>query len=130
MNNTMDNNTEWQNSYWKRLSHQRSIEQSSKPISSINQGSKFCTTLSDTKGNKNDLVYNRMSFMEEHQEYLNPFTKNWRESLRAWSSKYNEYSSSPRNTNKQSNKQWLETEQRKTSQKMEILQLMSKKKML
>ena len=123
MNNTLDNNTKWQNEYWKKISRQRSIENSVQPWKGKNKEGNDTVTFGNNAGNTS--VY-RMSFIEEHQEYLNPFTRNWRESLRAWSSKYNEYSNSPRNVNKQSNKQWLENERRKTSQKMEVLQFMSK----
>ena len=123
MNNTLDNNTKWQNEYWKKISRQRSIENSVQPLNEKNREGYDSASF----GNKAGITTAyRMSFIEEHQEYLNPFTRNWRESLRAWSSKYNEYSNSPRNLNKQSNKQWLENERRKTSQKMEVLQFMSK----
>ena len=123
MNNTLDNNTKWQNEYWKKISRQRSIENSVQHLNEKNgEGNDFASFENNTG---NTSTY-RMSFIEEHQEYLNPFTRNWRESLRAWSSKYNDYSNSPRNVNKQSNKQWLENERRKTSQKMEVLQFMSK----
>ena len=124
MNNTLDNSTKWQNEYWKKISRQRSIENSFQPLNGKNKEGYDSASFGNNAGITTTY---RMSFTEEHQEYLNPFTRNWRESLRAWSSKYNEYSNSPRNVNKQSNKQWLENERRKTSQKMEVLQFMSKR---
>ena len=123
MNNTLDNSTKWQNEYWKKISRQRSIENSFQPLNGKNKEGYDSASFGNNAGITTTY---RMSFTEEHQEHLNPFTRNWRESLRAWSSKYNEYSNSPRNVNKQSNKQWLENERRKTSQKMEVLQFMSK----
>ena len=123
MNNTLDNNTKWQNEYWKKISRQRSVENAVQPLYEKNREGNDSALFGNNAG---ITTAYRMSFIEEHQEYLNPFTRNWRESLRAWSSKYNEYSNSPRNVNKQSNKQWLENERRKTSQKMEVLQFMSK----
>ena len=123
MNNTLDNNTKWQNAYWKKISRHRSTENSFQPPNQVSNETNDTVTIGQSLTSKNQY---RMTFTEEHQEYLNPFTRNWRESLRAWSSNNIGYSNSPRNVNKQSNKQWLENERRKTSQKMEVLQFMSK----
>ena len=127
MSNILDNNAKWQNEYWKRLSHQRSIEHPFNASCETNGGAKYDSTFSDKNESRNNLSHYRLSFVEENQEYLNPRTKNWRESLRAWSIKHSEYGNSPRNPNKISNKQWLEQERRKTSQKMDVVQFMSKK---
>ena len=126
MNNILDNNAKWQNEYWKRLSHQRSIEHPFKASCETNDGVKHDLTFSNKNNTRTDLSHYRLSFVEENQEYLNPRTKNWRESLRAWSIKHSEYGNSPRNPSKLSNKQWLEQERRKTSQKMDVVQFMSK----
>ena len=127
MNSILDNNARWQNEYWKRLSYQRSTEHPFNATYETNVGVKLNSTFSNKNDTRNDVSHYKLSFVEENQEYLNPRTKNWRESLRAWSIKHSEYGNSPRNPSKLSNKQWLEQERRKTSQKMDVVQFMSKK---
>ena len=118
---TMSNsniNTQWQVSYWTKMSYQPNIENSSQSEDLRTKKPNWNTSIVSNCKNERNVAHDRISFAAENEEFLNPLTKHWRESLRTHKQKYTRYSSAP----KESNKQWLEKEYRKESQKLEVLE--------
>ena len=110
-------NTQWQISYWTKMSYQRNIGSSSQSEELRIKNTSWNTTIISNYKNESNIANDRMSFAEENQEFLNPLTKHWRDSLRTYKQNFRRYSSVP----KESNKEWLEQEYRKESQKLEVL---------
>ena len=116
----LDNNTKWQVAYWTRMSYQRNPHLS--PQYQPLNGEGISSNIDAVKNydNQNGNSNHRMSFAEDHQEFLNPLTKDWRESLRTWKQSYN------RHYPRESNKQWMAREKRNESKKVEIVETISK----
>ena len=116
----LDNNAKWQVAYWTRMSHQRSLYHSTTYQSPDVEENSCNITAVNNYDAQNGNSSNRMSFAEDHQEFLNPLTRQWRESLRTWKQSYN------RHYPRESNKQWLAREKKSESKKIEIVETISK----
>ena len=109
--------------YWRKISRQKTINKPPEYIRS-KDGYLYCIDSSVEKNKDGKHPFdNNLSLSKDHQEFLNPLTKEWRESLRKSKYKFSTYSSSPRD----SNKHQQQNEKRKISTKKEVLQVVFSK---
>ena len=78
------NVTEWQVAHWTRLSHQRSLIERGhgKEENKISKATMDQFNQDASRGKY------KTTLREDHEEDLNPLTKDWRKSLRTWESNY------------------------------------------
>ena len=85
--NCLDNNVVVMDSYWRKLSHRRNANSYTCEMMVDDYCMEQCRRDKGVdKSNDNNL--RRLTLAEECQESLNPRTKYWRDSLRKWTSSY------------------------------------------
>ena len=84
---SLDCNVKWQVDYWTKMSHQR-VTESSLQYDISKERLTSCTAIMADNNEKTKRGANhRVTFAQEHQEFINPSTKYFYKSLRAGKSK-------------------------------------------
>ena len=101
------NVTEWQVAHWTRLSHQRSLHERGHGKEDNNLKSRTGQVAENTTTGKY-----KNTLREDHEEDLNPFTKDWRKSLRTWESSYWFITDHPPPTKNKKKVRWTKEEKK------------------
>jgi hypothetical protein len=78
------NMTEWQVAHWTKMSHERTSFEYDKHFNGYKE---YNGTSLDGNVNE-DRWKNKTTLRKDHEEDLNPLTKDWRESLRTWNYRF------------------------------------------